>query len=66
MQELNQISTQIGEENLSEHKAVSIVQSLSQFLDTFEGKRPIKPELKFFHNNTVYNITVLYRHGPNR
>jgi hypothetical protein len=30
----------------AERKALSVVEALAEFLDRYEGKKPVKPELK--------------------
>jgi len=35
----------------TEQKALNIVQLLSSFLDKYEGKKPIKPEMRLPYNN---------------
>ena len=47
----------------AEQKTLSVVQILSQFLDRYEGKKPIKPDLKFsnFYNYQMFNVEVFLK-----
>ena len=48
------------ESKKAEQKALSVVQTLAQFLDRYEGKKPIKPEIKLsnFYNVQIYHVDV--------
>lgn len=57
-------SNNIQSEN-SEQKALSVVQTLSEFLDRYEGKRPIKPEMKFssYYSYNLWTIQVTFKNN---
>lgn len=42
----------------AELRALSVIQGLAEFLDRYEGKRPIKPEMKFssYYSYNLFNI----------
>lgn len=62
MEVLTDASNNIKNDN-SEQKALSVVQALSEFLDRYEGKRPIKPEMKFssYYSYNLWTIQVVLK-----
>ena len=59
-----------GKEDASaavEQKALNVVSLLSSFLDRYEGKKPIKPEMRLPYSNVQpWTVTVICRKDGNQ
>mmetsp|Transcript_4486 Transcript_4486/g.6712 ORF Transcript_4486/g.6712 Transcript_4486/m.6712 type:complete len:183 (-) Transcript_4486:4974-5522(-) len=61
-----QMLIKVGENEGSQQKVLSILSSLTDFLDRYEGKRPIKPEMKVgaYYSQARHQVLKIFTRKP--